>query len=1491
MGSRSCLAGMEVPIIGSDAIKWIQLSVPSSASTPAEAAAVLPDHLNRDTASYAVFGNPPTYLIWRINKSQANVVEIMQLNDDKEFPNIGLQIVFPDALFPFTLICENQANLLTGGHFTLNALTISGVAYLIKLKDVSTYISSSVLPSSEVIECNTQMNPHHGAITAVAATAGSIVVGRNDGSVSCFQLGMVEPSAPGFVYELRDDAGFGRLWGIMSRSRTVAAVQDLVISELCQKKLLFVLHSDGILRVWHLSNRSKVLTHNMTETTSVRLWVGKESKDDSDTNIIPLAVLQKHHMEVGVEILSLYTLSFSVGDRIDLSLQPSTQSIPFEKGGLIDLRLTQNKLWMLKEDGLVMRELFYENMGEGLVHCYSLQEAFVADQLFQSFENSSDDLLWLSDAVLSSSKVDEIASFVSYIFLRRLLLPGIHHNTILRATLRDYNKHFTDSEFDSLTIDGLKNEILSLIEHEGGAESPVSIVYSWKSFCTRYFNNWCHYNAACALLVDSSTGAIGLIRKNTISLCRSLENIELLIFGSFDEFGNTSSSGLNFSADDLEREVLFEVLQCISNLSQQLGRASSAIYYEALLRTPNVSPEDVTVRLLKTVESGYSPSTAYLHSELGADVARDKEISNHRSLRRFSVNMFLSLHNLCTRAITWGKVLDVIESYLKYLVPLKIVQDFNSQAVFNINTAVTVQATSQVAKVMFESTLDVYMLLSYMLSTSGKIHLSQNDVSRIKLELVPMIQEMLTEWHIIHFFATTPSESPVFEDFSSQLSSLHLDSNEQRSWNEKLGKSDFTLAFLLLLSIQGSSEGQSHLSFRYLPDPASITNSVQQFTSWIIWGRKDEESSVFLSHSVELALILLRHGQYDAVEYMLNLVESYLRKERTSESLQSVSGEWSKILHLLGCSLIAQTQRGLHGMLKERKICEAVRCFFRAASAQGASKALQSLPYEAGWLHLGLIHSTSTPSFKLHYYQWAMQIFEQYSMSQAACQFALAALELVDESLGPKDGDLRVDPVDESPSAVKGRLWANVFKFTLDLNLYYDAYCAIISNPDEESKNICLRRFVIVLYERGAVKILCNGQLPFIGLTDKVERELAWKAERSDVSTKPNPFRLLYAFEMQRHNWRKAASYIYLYSSQLRTVADIKDHQRRSLLLQERLNGLSASINALQLVHPTHAWIDGPHDDSSPDKDTSPTAGDGSPTQRRRSYIDVQKLENEFILTSAEYLLSLANIKWTFAGTEKLPPDIVDLLVESNLYDMAFTVILKFWKGSALKRELEKVFATMALKCCPSRLHPSSIGNEYRMKNLLLMTSHDEIIANDSPDAAPIPQQSNGNGQWETLELYLDKYEGFHARLPVVVAETLLAADPQIELPLWLVQMFKSVQRESSWGMAGSESNPASLFRLYVDYGRFTEATNLLLEYIESFACLRPMDIIRRKRSSAVWFPYTLIERLWCQLEQSIKLGHMVDQSEKLKKMLHTALRNHLNLVKVDSDDVLSSAA
>ena len=72
-----------------------------------------------------------------------------------------------------------------------------------------------------------------------------------------------------------------------------------------------------------------------------------------------------------------------------------------------------------------------------------------------------------------------------------------------------------------------------------------------------------------------------------------------------------------------------------------------------------------------------------------------------------------------------------------------------------------------------------------------------------------------------------------------------------------------------------------------------------------------------------------------------------------------------------------------------------------------------------------------------------------------------------------------------------------------------------------------------------------------------------------------------------------------------------------------------------------------------------------------------------------------------------------------------------------------------------------------------------------------------------------------------------------------------------------------------------TEETHISL----SIFFQRPADIIHRKKPSAFWFSFTTIERLWCQLEQMISLGNMVNQCEKLKKLLHEALLRHLNLV------------
>ncbi|KAM1120670.1 hypothetical protein ACFX19_002481 [Malus domestica] len=1519
MGSRSTLAGMEVPIIGSDSLKWIGISAPpSDASTDADipAASTCVPPLTDDIASSVAIGDPPVHLIWRIHKDHPHELELFELSATKDFPKVGLRITFPEALSPLVRVCKSEVDMgFTSHPYLVYALTVSGMAYLFKLGPISTYVSRYVFREDEVAKFN--MNAYVPVTSAAGTPSGCLVVGRDDGSIACFQLGRLDPTAPGFALELRDELGIGRLWGFMSRGRMIAAVQDLAMCFVHEKPLVFVLHSDGMLRVWDLSCHSRIFSNNMNSSTLAgktyncfsltknllpgatleRLWIGHV---DSGSNIIPLAIFYRQTSEISSEMICAYSFRCHFEERFVIMLEPSAQNIQLDEAGWVDVKLTSDKICILTNNGLLLHKLLTNvNMEDAC--SYALQEDFVADQLFQSSDHSSDDLLLLAHSILSSSK-EHIVPVVSSIYLRRLLLPGVHHNIALRLTLLDYNRHWSDSDFQSLTADMLKKEILSLIENEGVNDNSTSIFCCWKNFCSRYFQNWCKSNAPYGLLLDSYTGTFGLIRKNSVSLFRCSEDIERLIDGTSDDLGDLAGFELDSFDDALDYEVLVEMLRCVVNVSQQLGKTASAIFYESFVSAPRViSAEEITPRLLKILESGYSSTVAMLHiSDLGPDFAWEKTLADHKNLRKFSIDMLLSLHALHEKSGTWSRILNVIEKYLKFLIPRKMMPKFDAEMSLDINASILVQATSQVAKVMFESALDILLFLSYLVSISGQIHMLHDDVSKIQFDLIPMIQEIISEWLLIHFFATTPSESAAIEDFSSQLSLLQIDSNmRRRTWNEKLGKCEFTLAFVFLPSIQTSSRDQSRDSSRDIPDVNDIIISMHDFASWIIWGHTGE-SFTFLSRATDLALILLRHGQYDAVERLLTIVEAHLQKEKTSHSIQDTEGGWCILHHLLGCCFLAQAHRGLHGLLKERKVTEAVRCFFRASSGKGSSEALQGLPQEVGLPNLGFAGSLSASAWRLHYYQWAMQIFEQYNISEGACQFALAALEQVEEAFSVEDELHGRDLVNESVDTIKGRLWANVFKFTLDLNLYYDAYCSIISNPDEESKYICLRRLIIVLYDRGAIKILCGGQLPFIGLTEKVEHELARKADCSDILAKPNLYKLLYAFEMHRHNWRKAASYMYLYSARLRTETALKDYQHTSLALKEILNGLSSAINALHLVHPAYAWIDplleinSLHNEHYPSKKAKiaideQSASNNAYPQTWKSYVGIEKMEDEYVLTSAEYLLSLAHLKPTSSGTQKTPLEVVDLLIQANLYDMAFTVLLRFFKGSELKRGLERVFSAMSVKCCSHRVDSSWVGDDHRAHGLLLTSSKDEVVAHGSPDVGSTKQQSKGINQWGTLELYLDKYKVFHARLPVIVAETLLRTDPQIELPLWLVKMFKDGRKEKTWGMTGQESNAALLFQLYVDYGRYREATNLLLEYIGPLASMRPADIVKRKRPFAVWFPYTAVQRLWCQLEELISSGHMVDQCNKLKNLLRGALLSHLELVKVDSEDVLSA--
>ncbi|MCH99791.1 suppressor of auxin resistance 1 protein, partial [Trifolium medium] len=107
-------------------------------------------------------------------------------------------------------------------------------------------------------------------------------------------------------------------------------------------------------------------------------------------------------------------------------------------------------------------------------------------------------------------------------------------------------------------------------------------------------------------------------------------------------------------------------------------------------------------------------------------------------------------------------------------------------------------------------------------------------------------------------------------------------------------------------------------------------------------------------------------------------------------------------------------------------------------------------------------------------------------------------------------------------------------------------------------------------------------------------------------------------------------------------------------------------------------------------------------------------------------MLSLVKVKWTFSGKHGALSDLAGLLVQNNLYDMAFTILLRFFKGSGLKRELERVLSEMAIKCCHDKVESTWVEEHGH----LLFSSKLEMVAHGSPVTLPTAPQTDRNSRW-----------------------------------------------------------------------------------------------------------------------------------------------------------------
>nr|GEX11235.1 hypothetical protein [Tanacetum cinerariifolium] len=276
------------------------------------------------------------------------------------------------------------------------------------------------------------------------------------------------------------------------------------------------------------------------------------------------------------------------------------------------------------------------------------------------------------------------------------------------------------------------------------SRDPRSFVYCWKEFCSRYFHNWCHENAPCSLLLDSSNGAIGIIRKSSVSLLCRLTDTEILSYGTADEIREIN---INLSSD-LEREVLLKVLWCTRHLSEHLGKVASVIFYDCCFNKPLRSPESIMMRIVKV---------------LATFNVLERGPANHKTNTNFSMDMLVSLRELYSVAGTWDVFVEVGLMYLNFLVYQRNQNGSDSGLVF-------------------ESIFTILLLLNYMLKISAQIYMSPEDVSTVQVRLIRPTQQIIMEWN-------KPSHLPVVEDFISEFSLLQTDSStNQRSLDLGLRK-------------------------------------------------------------------------------------------------------------------------------------------------------------------------------------------------------------------------------------------------------------------------------------------------------------------------------------------------------------------------------------------------------------------------------------------------------------------------------------------------------------------------------------------------------------------------------------------------------------------------------------------------------------------------------------------------------------------------------
>ncbi|XP_056272077.1 nuclear pore complex protein Nup160 [Pseudoliparis swirei] len=444
----------------------------------------------------------------------------------------------------------------------------------------------------------------------------------------------------------------------------------------------------------------------------------------------------------------------------------------------------------------------------------------------------------------------------------------------------------------------------------------------------------------------------------------------------------------------------------------------------------------------------------------------------------------------------------------------------------------------------------------------------------------------------------------------------------------------------------------------------------------------------------------------------------------------------------------------------------------------------------------------STP--RLQYYNKVLRLLEDVGLPELVIQ--LASLAITEAC---------------SDAHSQAALWTRVFKHQLDLGHNREAYEALTQNPDGSMQLDCLRQLVVVLCERSQLQDLV--QFSYVNLHDEVVGIIESRARGLDLLAH-NYYELLYAFHINRHNYRKAGTVMFEFGMRLGREV------RTQLGLQKQVNCYLAALNCLRLIRPEYAWIVQPtsgavyeRPGASPKRNSD---GDFSsePVRRQVDILELKDLEKEYILSRSRLTLAQHHPPSAAIAGSASAVEMVALLVQSGLFDSALSVCLTF------SLNLTSVFEGLTFKCIKLQFGGEESQNE----------AWSWLAANQRSSVVNTKESSATDEAWQLLASYLDRYPSTNGQHHRWVINKLLSHG--VPLPDWLVKSYKEV-------------DAASLLRLYLNFDLLDAAAELVVEYVDAllgrgpqyFGLERPLSAT----SSSSWLPYTSIDQLLQTLSEA----------------------------------------